>query len=88
MLKILVKTGKCSLKLLHSAKKSTTDVIKTASKKAIQTTADTTGDLIGNKITKASSQNSLKTKLNEEIPSDRYISPEKRQQIINELRLI
>ena len=73
MLKILVKTGKCSLKLLHSAKKSTTDVIKTASKKAIQTTADTTGDLIGNKITKASSQNS-----NEEIPSDRYLSPEKK----------
>ena len=78
MLKILVKTGKCSLKLLHSAKKSTTDVIKTASKKEIQTTADTTGDLVGNKITKALLQNSLKTKLNEGIPSDRYISPEKK----------
>ena len=36
--------------LLNSAKKSTTDVIKTASKEAIQKTAEATGDLIGNKI--------------------------------------
>ena len=37
-------------KLLDSAKKSTTDAIKTASKRAIQKTAEATGDLIGNKI--------------------------------------
>ena len=37
-------------KLFDSAKKSTTDVIKTALKRAIQETAETTGDLIGNKI--------------------------------------
>ena len=37
-------------KLFDSAKKSTTDVIKTASKRAIQETAETTGDLISNKI--------------------------------------
>ena len=36
--------------LLDSAKKSTTDTIKTASKRAIQKTAEATGDLIGNKI--------------------------------------
>ena len=36
--------------LLNSAKKSTMDVIKTASKEAIQKTAEATGDLIGNKI--------------------------------------
>ena len=41
---------KCSQKVLYSAKKSTTDVIKTASKRAIQKTAEATGDLIGNKI--------------------------------------
>ena len=35
-------------KLLDSAKKSTTDAIKTASKRAIQKTAEATGDLIGN----------------------------------------
>ena len=37
-------------KLLDSAKKSTTDVIKTASKRAIQKTAEATGGLIDNKI--------------------------------------
>ena len=37
-------------KTFHSAKKSTTDPIKTASKRAIQKTAETTGNLIGNKI--------------------------------------
>ena len=37
-------------KLLDSAKKSTTDAIKNDSKRAIQKIAETTGDLIGNKI--------------------------------------
>ena len=37
-------------KLLDSAKKFTTDAIKTASKRAIQKTAEATGDLICNKI--------------------------------------
>ena len=39
-----------SQKPLDSAKKSTTDAIKTASKRAIQKTAETTGNLIGKKI--------------------------------------
>ena len=43
-------TNKYSQKLLDSAKKSTTDAIKTASKRAIQKTAEATRDLIGNKI--------------------------------------
>ena len=34
---------------LDSVKKSTTDAIKTASKRAIQKTAEAIGDLIGNK---------------------------------------
>ena len=37
-------------KLLNSAKKSTADPIKTASKRAIQKTVEATGDLVGNKI--------------------------------------
>ena len=37
-------------KPLDSAKKFTTDAIKTASKRAIQKTAEATGRLIGNKI--------------------------------------
>ena len=36
-------------KLLDSAKKSTADAIKSASKKAIQKTAEANGDLISNK---------------------------------------
>ena len=37
-------------KILDSAKKSSTDAIKTALKRAIQKTAVAAGDLIGNKI--------------------------------------
>ena len=43
-------SNKFGQKLLDSAKKSTTDAIKTASKRAIKKTAEATGDLIGNKI--------------------------------------
>ena len=43
-------SNKYGQKLLDSAKKSTTDAIKTASKRAINKTAEATGDLIGNKI--------------------------------------
>ena len=43
-------SDKYGQKLLYSAKKSTTDAIKTASKRAVQKTAVATGDLIGNKI--------------------------------------
>ena len=41
-----------SKKFCHIAKKSTADAIKSASKRAIQKTAEATGDLIGNKIAK------------------------------------
>ena len=43
-------SNKYSQKLLDTAEKSTTDAIKTISKRAIQKTAEATGDLIGNKI--------------------------------------
>ena len=63
--------------------------------KAIQKTAEATGDLIGNKIankitaSKKSPQDTSETLKSEtEISKDRYISPEERQQIIDELRLI
>ena len=42
--------SKYGQKLLNSANKSTTNAIKTASKRAIQKTAEATSDLIGNKI--------------------------------------
>ena len=43
-------SNKYGQKILDSFKKSTTDAIKTASKRAIQKTAEVTGDLIGNNI--------------------------------------
>ena len=43
-------SNKYGQKLIDSAKKSTTDAIKTASKRAIQKTAEATGDFNGNKI--------------------------------------
>ena len=43
-------SNKYGQKLVDSAKKPATDPLKTASKRAIQKTAEATGDLVGNKI--------------------------------------
>ena len=90
-------SNKYGKKLVDAAKKSATDAIKTASKRAIQKTAEGPGDLVGNKfsdkITSVSkkSTNKLPT-IDEDLEltthNKRYISPEERQQIIDELRLI
>ena len=80
-------------------KKSTTDAIKTVSKRAIPKTAEATDDLIGNKIadkiTSVSKKSAKELQNNETevdveraTPKKRYISPEERQQIIDELRLV
>ena len=45
-------SGKYSQKLLDHAKKFATDALKTSSKRAIQKTAEATGDLIGKKLLK------------------------------------
>ena len=51
LLKTLVITNnKHGQKLVDTSKKSATDAFKTASKRAIQKTAEATGDLVGNKI--------------------------------------
>ena len=66
-------SNKFGQKLLDSAKRSTTDAIKTASKREIQKTADATGDLIGNKIADkitSVSKKSLKELQNKEIEAD------------------
>ena len=94
-------SNKYGQKLLDSAKKSTTDAIKTASKRAIQKTAEATGDLIGNKtadkITSVSKKKPDKESYNNDDETEnveiatskkRYIFPEKRKQIIEELRLV
>ena len=96
-------SNKYGQKLLNSSEKSTTDAIKTAWKRAIQKTAEATGDLIGNKIvvqiTSVSKRSPMKLHSAElrskelqngemEQKKKRYISPEERQEIIDELRLI
>ena len=43
-------SNKCSKNLLDNAKKFTADTIKTASKRAIQKTAEATGNFNGNEI--------------------------------------
>ena len=84
-------------KLFDTAKKSTKDAIKIASKKAIQKTAETTGYLISNKI--ADKITSVSKKPVKELPINdedveiatrkkRYILPEEKRRIIDELRLV
>ena len=91
-------SNKHGQKLLDSAKKSTTDAIKTTLKRAIQKAVEATDDLIGNKIAdkitsvskKFSTEHSKNDDANTEIevPRKRYISPEEKRQIIDELRLL
>ena len=89
-------SNKYRQKRVDTATKSATDAIETASKRAIQKTAEATEDLVGNKIAdkitstskKSRNQEIQSNKFNNEIPKERYISPEERQQIIDELMLI
>ena len=88
--------NKYGKKLVGTAKKSATDAIKTASKRAIQKTAEAAGDLIGNEIADKITTSVSKKKSNNNNDDDvklttlkkRYISPEERQQIIDELGLV
>ena len=84
-------SNKYGKKLLNNTKKSTIDPIKTASKRAIQKTAEATGDLIGNKIADKTTSVSKKSSNNNNNNNDdvelithkkRYISPEERLKVI------
>ena len=81
--------NKYGKKLMDTATKTGMDAAKIASKRVVQKTAGATGDLIGNKIAdkitsigKSKEKPKTKEKLEE-----KYIPPEKRQQIIDDLRL-
>ena len=75
-------------KLIDTATKTGIDAAKTASKRVVQKTAEATGDLIGNKITdKITSVGKTKEKEKTNKPEEIYIPPDKRQQIIDDLRL-
>ena len=75
-------------KLMDTATKTGIDVAKTASKRVFQKTAEATGGLIRNKIAdKITSLGKTKSKEKEKEEQEIYIPPEKRQQIIDDLRL-
>ena len=64
-------SNKYGQKRLDSAKKSTTDAIKTASRRAVQKAAKATGHLIGNKIAdKITSVSNKKSKNNNDNNND------------------
>ena len=91
-------SNKSGQKLINCDEKSTADAIKTASKRATQKTAEATGDLISNKI--VDKITSVLKKFTKELQNNekevdtpkkkkkRYISPEERQKLIDELRLV
>ena len=74
---------------MDTATKTGMDAAKIASKKVVQKNAEATGDIIGNKIADKITLkvNQKKNKKTKEKPEEIYIPPEKRQQIIDDLRL-
>ena len=73
---------------MYTATKTGIDAAKTASKRVVQKTAETKGDLIGNKVAdKVTSVGKTKSKENEVERRGIYIPPEKKQQIIDYWRL-
>ena len=96
-----IKTGanfnsKYGKKLTDTPIKTGKDFATIAGKKIVHKSAEATRDLIGNKIAdkitsaskKSQNEEIQSTEVNNQIPKERYISPKKRQQIIDELRLI
>ena len=73
---------------MDTVTKTGIDAAKTASKRVVQKTAEATGDLIGNKIADKITSIS-KAKETEKINKSEEIDipPEKRQQIIDDLKL-
>ena len=83
-------SGKCGKKygktLMDTATKTGIDAVKTASRRVVQKTAEATGDLTGNKV--ADKITSIgKPKEKKAKKREIYISQEKRQQIIDDLKL-
>ena len=63
------------------------DAAKAASERVVQNTAEATGDLIGNKIADKITSISKPKKKEKNKAEEIYIPPERRQQIIDDLRL-
>ena len=78
-------------KLMDTATKTGVDAAKIDSKRVVQKIAEATGDLIGNKIADKTTSIGKQKEKPKEKPKEKaeaiYIPPEKRQQIIDDLRL-
>ena len=75
-------------KLMDTAPKTGIDAAKTSSKRLVQKTVEAAGDLIGNKMAdKITLIDKPKEKEKTNKAEEIYIPPEKRQQIIDDLRL-
>ena len=73
---------------MDTATKTGIDDAKTTSKRVVQKTQETAGDLIGNKIAdRITSIGKPKEKEKTNKVEEIYIPPEKRQQIIDDLKL-
>ena len=73
---------------MDTATKIKMDAAKIVSKRVVQKSTEATEDLIGNKIAdKITSLGKTKSKEKEDERQEIYIPPEKRQQIIDDLRL-
>ena len=85
-------SSKYGQKVIDHSKKSAINALKNFSKRVIQKTAEANGDLIGNKIankiTKLSKNSETVTNVHgKEMPTERYVFPEERQEITDKLRL-
>ena len=73
---------------MRQQQKQGTEFAITAGKRIVQKSAEATGDLIGNKVAdKITPLGKSKNKEKETNEEEIIIPPEKRQQIINDLRL-
>ena len=81
--------SKYDKQIMDTTKKQGINFAKTAGKRIVQKSAEATGDLIGNKIADkiTSLGNKPKNDKNENEQEEIIIPSEKRQQIINDLRL-
>ena len=71
-------------KLLDTARNTGLDATKTASKKLVHKAIEATGEFIGNKIAEKIVKRDADLKIVEEI----NVPPEKREEILNELRKV
>ena len=76
-------SDKCSKSLIDKAIDVSKTFAKNAGKRILKKSAEATGDLIGNKIADKITSKPIKN----DVTNKRYVSPEERQKILDELRL-